>query len=1067
MNQPKFIPTKPTGHDLYEGHSQERVANAIAAHITSIDADKENTMPRILGIEGEWGSGKSNVIRHLDEEVLSKCKEFKYYFFNYDAWGHQEDLQRRSILELLTRELIEKEILSGQTKMLAFDEKVDKKPEIKNCTWTEKLNSLVAKKSYTRTLTRPSVFNSTKFFGLALLFTGMMPPLINALKLIEKIGLVYSIGVMFIPLALFFLIMSFAYLFKKASFKEMWSMYNTSAQNNATTYTISELEPSVKEFREWMQDISKGLAETQKLVIVFDNMDRLPKDKVKNLWSSIHTFFAENGYHNIWCIIPYDRDHIADIFEGDKGVTSHFINKSFPVVYRVPAPVVSDYKTVFNKFWDMAFAGVSEVSSDQRDIINRLYRKAQTNPNTRHIITYINKVVSLYNMWRQELSIESIALFAIREHDILVAPEDRILSNDYIKGFELILPDSELLKTEVSALVYGVSKDIASQLPLKNYIKTCLTSGKGDKFTEYAKSNNLFFITLEEEINDIGSEFIDTASIVIHLLNKSDFNEDQARTIDRCWNRLAKGYVAVQSGEKELREPVKLLISNSNNIFAKVVAQRFVDSFNRNETLDGSAYFNVYQDLDSFMDNCGLELIDKPSKQVTPEIFLNYLENANKNYKKYPIYCNGAEFAKSCELWIGENFDYVFALELLKRDKDYQFDGYLKNIEDIASSDKLTSDNVDNIIKSMNTLYEKYPTYSDKTISALTRVFSLMSASKNKTYYDVLGILISVGQEPVSITNDAFPKIHDSILRNTLNSEGLLNATIKHQTSFLSRVLAYGINEHKCEREIENSSFMAQLDTIHNLTSSTYESVINYLDGCKYQITEKDKEKSIDKSIYDIEWFKACVKSETGLAKEIVNWFYDCLADVPESTLVDTNNVPQTNSLWFKALNVLIETDKFSNNLPQNIKNVAGKILLAIASGHITSIEGTIHAKLLSNITNEDISSSINDVLLDFCNNRKSLNPSKFILLHNWLEYALTINDSHHIDFLNQCLAKIFDDINCQTIICQKKELYQPMIQNHLCDASSILQKVKAIQEAEEYPNIAFKELMDSINAEV
>lgn len=837
-NQPKFIPTKPTGDDLYEGHSQERVANAIAAHISSIDSDKNSTMPRILGLEGEWGSGKSNVIKHLDEKVLCKNSTYKYYFFNYDAWGHQEDLQRRSILELLTRELIDRKILSGQTKMLAFDEKVDKEPEIKYCTWTEKLNSLVAKKSYTRTLTRPSVFNSTKFFGLALLFTGMMPALINALKLFDKIGLVCSIGVMFFPLALFFLLMFIASLFKKASFKEMWSMYNTSAQNNATAYSISELEPSVKEFREWLQDISKGMPENQKLVIVFDNMDRLPQDKVKTLWSSIHTFFAENGYNNIWCIIPYDRKHIAHIYEDKEDTTAHFINKSFPVVYRVPAPVISDYKVVFDKFWDMAFSGVEKVTSEQRDLINRLYRKEHAIPNTRHIITYVNKIVSLYNMWGEELSIESIALYAIREQSILEKPETNLLSSAYVKDVELIIPDTDSLKMEMAALVYGVSKDIASQLPLKNYIKACLSSGKGDKFVEFAKSNALFFSTLEDEINNLGSESVDTAAIVMNLLKESEFNKDETKSITKCWNRLAKGYEPKQDGESELRETLKLIITNSSKIYAKSVAQKFIDSINVNESLEGFVYYNVYQALDTLMTSCGLELLDKPSKIVSPEVFLSYLKTAKGDYKMYPISCNATELSEACTSWINENQDYVFVLELLKEDKDYSFDVYLKQVEEIAASDKLTISNVDNVIKSLNTLYKDYPTYSPNTISALNRVFSSMTSANNSTYYDVWGILISVGQEPVSISDGALPKIHNSIIRDTLNSEDLLNATLKYQTPSLNRVLSYGINGHKCKGEIEDHSYMEQLATIKNLTSSTYENVINYLDGCKYHIRD-------------------------------------------------------------------------------------------------------------------------------------------------------------------------------------------------------------------------------------
>ncbi len=49
-----------------------------------------------------------DVVKMLERELSDD-----YYFFEYDAWGHQEDLQRRSILELLTSKLIDDGILSG------------------------------------------------------------------------------------------------------------------------------------------------------------------------------------------------------------------------------------------------------------------------------------------------------------------------------------------------------------------------------------------------------------------------------------------------------------------------------------------------------------------------------------------------------------------------------------------------------------------------------------------------------------------------------------------------------------------------------------------------------------------------------------------------------------------------------------------------------------------------------------------------------------------------------------------------------------------------------------------
>ena len=62
-------------------------------------------------------------------------------------------------------------------------------------------------------------------------------------------------------------------------------------------------------------------------------MDRLPAEKVKELWSSIHTFFADSGFENVWAVIPFDETHLACAFgdetdEQTKQLTKYFINKT-------------------------------------------------------------------------------------------------------------------------------------------------------------------------------------------------------------------------------------------------------------------------------------------------------------------------------------------------------------------------------------------------------------------------------------------------------------------------------------------------------------------------------------------------------------------------------------------------------------------------------------------------------------------------------------------------------------------------------------------------------------------
>ena len=65
-----------------------------------------------------------------------------------------------------------------------------------------------------------------------------------------------------------------------------------------------------------MNNIDDDLCEKDKrLIIVIDNMDRLPKLKVQELWAAIHSFFSEIQYDNIKVIVPFDRLHIRNAFQ--------------------------------------------------------------------------------------------------------------------------------------------------------------------------------------------------------------------------------------------------------------------------------------------------------------------------------------------------------------------------------------------------------------------------------------------------------------------------------------------------------------------------------------------------------------------------------------------------------------------------------------------------------------------------------------------------------------------------------------------------------------------------------
>ncbi len=69
----KLLPKKPIGEDLFEGKSQENIAKIISENIKCNDDNH-----KMIGIEGKWGSGKSNVI----ELLRNRLDKSKYKFLS-------------------------------------------------------------------------------------------------------------------------------------------------------------------------------------------------------------------------------------------------------------------------------------------------------------------------------------------------------------------------------------------------------------------------------------------------------------------------------------------------------------------------------------------------------------------------------------------------------------------------------------------------------------------------------------------------------------------------------------------------------------------------------------------------------------------------------------------------------------------------------------------------------------------------------------------------------------------------------------------------------------------------
>jgi hypothetical protein len=79
------------------------------------------------------------------------------------------------------------------------------------------------------------------------------------------------------------------------------------------------------------------------------------------------------------------------------------------------------------------------------------------------------------SIWKQEVELLFCAIFKIKEKIILQNPVSQILSGSYLEKYiTKIVPNSELLQKNIAAITYGVSLDIAEQIPMRKYINYVL-----------------------------------------------------------------------------------------------------------------------------------------------------------------------------------------------------------------------------------------------------------------------------------------------------------------------------------------------------------------------------------------------------------------------------------------------------------------------------------------------------------------------------------------------------------------------------------------------------------------
>jgi hypothetical protein len=481
LHKVKFISNRCTDDDKLANHPHESVAKSLFDLLRN-HPEIENP---VIGLEGSWGSGKSQVIRILQRLVKEVNLDKDYKFVNYDIWSVQEDLTRKSFLDAVLSDAKEDNDIF-ETKELKED--------------YDKLNATV-------------FIRTTKTFPLVRLFFATILLIPISIFLVDAFAnflgddfdtwLTYDelkglLSLIFTGLSLvafsIALYEEYTNLDCETKKKGRWEKFQIVVGRLFYIFKAKDVErkdhemvikdePSVSRFQDIFKHIYKGLKDGKKLIIVFDNMDRLSdSQKLMSTWSLLHTFFAEKNYKGkIWAIVPFARKQLSELMIKGKDVdtsrtSEDFINKTFFTTFRIPEPIMGSWKQFLSDKLDEAFEPV--LDEEEKNLITLIFSRSMAGKvmRPRDIIAFTNRLVAIYSQhFFEEIPLRYVALYAQYEKVISEKPADAILQ---FKGFEnmVAMVGKEELSKWLSSIYYNLPSDKALEVVYDREITTFLVA---------------------------------------------------------------------------------------------------------------------------------------------------------------------------------------------------------------------------------------------------------------------------------------------------------------------------------------------------------------------------------------------------------------------------------------------------------------------------------------------------------------------------------------------------------------------------------------------------------------
>ena len=541
-----------------------------------------------------------------------------------------------------------------------------------------------------------------------------------------------------------------------------------------------------------------------------------------------------------------------------------------------------------------------------------------------------------------------MAVFTLKKDVILKNPQKEILDGSYLEGASSYFLNDNNLQNSISALVYNVPVEKASQVTILRDIELALREEGGLSISESAKHSH--FLEILEEVIQNSELDLSKAIVVLSRLDVLIIKSKNAKErIKIIWDELTAKQIHAQFEKQQYAEEYCHLLVNATTE-KKVLLLGYLTKNLRNiKEFTGRAYYKALNSIENCIkaNSLNININDYiESKVVRPDIFWDYLTVAGSDYLKYKLSTDAKKLNDFIAEKIPNELPEEPLLEILSNDKMYTFEKLRESIEKTITENQVTPENINTILTNYKTISKEKPLsemLTDQQINTL-----LQSVTDDcEGYFDLLAMGLVLREtydynlhhpdNTISVLQQTDDKIVERLvpLMEYYLSYGDLLLLVKDwpQPLLIAVVKELTLNPLDNISKISVTDILPHFEEIKDLLNVSEKSFLKRLDGWSKSAIQDIDEKNIEEIIPDTSFFYHSIAYDFKLTKHINKIAKNLIDSYSKDDILEAWG--DDNSYLFNVLSIFVSKGTI-RNLPQNIFSACKDIFNKIADREIS-----------------------------------------------------------------------------------------------------------------------------------